>query len=188
MKKLTVAICNVKGGTGKTSLSLALAYTISDHLGHKIIYETNDAYGPPEIERTGGNPKLEVTIQDFGGFVPAGKGKSDMGFLLNEADCLLVPIRYERLSLRAGKDILAQRGGGRKAIVIGTECSERDCGILQEALGFEVLRFRSSTAVPAILTEQRSPYEIAEEKPLLIYSWKGWFNDVKAITRKVLDE
>jgi hypothetical protein len=205
MDKITVAIFNIKGGTGKTSLSLALAYTLSDHLGHNVVYQTNDAFGPGEMERMGSAPEYQITIQDFGGFVPSGS-KSDLAKLINQADCLLVPIRYERLSLRAGKDIIRQRDRDRRdPIVIGTECSAGSIAILREALGFETYRFRSSTAVTSMLNEQRSPYEIADENRLKGHSWgkniekyrhlkeevervvwKGWFKEMIDLAETVL--
>ena len=171
MDEITVAVFNIKGGTGKTALSLSLAYTFSDHLGHNVVYQTNDAFGPGEMERKGSAPQYKIIIQDFGGFVPSGS-KSDMTKLINQADCLLVPIRYERVSLRAGKEIIRQRDRNtREPIVIGTECSAGSIAILREALGFETFRFRSSTAVTAMLNEQRSPHDIAEENRLKGHSW-----------------
>ena len=188
MKNLSVAVSNVKGGVGKTSLSLALTYAFSDHLGHNVDYRTNDPFGPKPMEREGKKPKVNVIILDYGGFQLVGKKGGGAEELLNEVDCLLVPVRYDGLSLVAGKSILAKRDKSRKTFVIGTECSQKDCGILQAALGYDVFRFRHSTASPSIITENRSPYAIAEENPLLIYSWKGWFNDVQAIAGKILNE
>ena len=187
MKNLSVAVYSVKGGVGKSSLSIALAYTFSDHLGHNIDYRTNDPFGPKPMKREGKAPKVNVIILDYGGFQPVDKKGGGVGGLLNEVDCLLVPIRYDGLSLVAGKSILAKREKSH-TFVIGTECSQKDCGILQAALGYPVLRFRHSTASPSIITENRSPYLLAKETPLLAYSWEGWFNDVQAIAGKVLDE
>lgn len=103
----TVAVAHQKGGVGKTTTTLLLAYELADlHPGWRILVEDLDPYQHLTQRWPGNTPTLTL-VEDSAGegvirLLDTGPGDSpSFAHALNRADHVVVPVRPEPLSAQA---------------------------------------------------------------------------------------
>jgi hypothetical protein len=171
-------IYTTKGGAGKTNLAVALYHRINQD--YPCLYSTNDRYSPQLPE-----PTEEPIFQllDFGGW------EADLRILNEECDCVFIPTNDDILSIRAALSVVESLSNPN-IFVVGTKCSPKDMAMLEIVFDGKVqgvFRFRNSTATPTSIVEEKSPWVLAEERPLLKRAWSGLFDDVEAIYNKIIE-
>lgn len=173
-----ISVANVKGGCGKSNLSVALFWKFVEE-GIQPLYTSNDKYSPENL------PLFEspqVQICDFGGFAP----KSKEWKIINDSNnFVVVPTMMDSLSIEATVDFV-ENINNPNLIIAGTRATDDDVQLLKKIFTHDIFRFRNSTASPTSILEGKSPWELKDANPLLKRSWKGILGDVDKIFERII--
>lgn len=176
--KLTVY--NLKGGVGKTSLSLNLALT----LDYGII--TNDVYSPIEnvlpkerlmkLEPNDDVPEIPKDYDilfDFGGYLDARVIKA-----LKASDFVLIPIVCNILNVQVSISTIEEiKKYNDNIIIIANKTQQEDFREITEALDelgykYPIFEIKQSRALDAVFEKKRSIGSMVEEGGLQGYSFR----------------
>ncbi|NVK30129.1 MAG: hypothetical protein HWE20_03935 [Gammaproteobacteria bacterium] len=177
---MKIVVWNLKGGQGKTVLSLSIALLRGSYV------VTNDTYSPIEKVLPEGHalqmdpdddlPQVPDDIEliyDFGGYPDARVIEA-----VKQADAVLIPIIYEsplemQVTINALEEVERYTD---KIVVIANKCQGDDVEKVREVLGqfydYPVLEIKKSTAFSKAIEQKKSMRELMESSKLLEFHYK----------------
>jgi MinD superfamily P-loop ATPase len=187
---MKIAVFNLKGGVGKTAISLNLALD----LGWGVI--TNESYSPIEkalpegsFVKVGFNEQFPAVpdemdcIFDLGGFVD--ERSVDV---LRECSVVFIPtyvdtdpdIEVTKASIQAIEQHC------KNIFIIANKCKPSDAEALQKEISYPVLTLPFSKGFKRLYTDKKSIEQQASGNKLLAYSYKNViskFSRIKAVIK-----
>jgi cellulose biosynthesis protein BcsQ len=188
---MKITVFNLKGGQGKTTLSLSLA------LLYDFLIVTNDEYSPIDkvlpqgyvkhIKQGEQLPKIpdEVNvIYDFGGYpdlrvIEASKN----------SDWIIVPIIYKSpLDMQTAiKTVGELEKYNHKIILVINQAQKGDFEkakkVLNEFFDYPLFEVKNSTVFVKMVETSQSIQELVDESPLFCYHYKKPLEQIKSIKK-----
>ena len=177
---MKITIFNLKGGQGKTTISLALA------LSYGFFIITNDEYSPiDKILPTGYTKHLKQNeilpnvpdnislIYDFGGY-----SDERLTEVLNSSNWVIIPLVYDSpLDMQVTIKTIREVEQHNKNILIVLNKAkkgdfERAEKVLNGFFNYPILELKQSTAFVKMITQKKSLQELMKENKLLKTSYK----------------
>lgn len=188
---MKIVIFNIKGGQGKTSLAINLAFALN---GGVI---TNDIYSPLEtvlpenrFVKVGLNeqfPDIEednaYIIYDLGGWIDVRCVK-----LLQEADLIIIPVINDYINNQVALNTIEEvKKYNEKILIVANRTEKNDYNEIKTLIThfyqdqFEVLELKKSTAFSKIFTKSKSIDEIIKEDKLLAFAYREFIEQLQNI-------
>lgn len=177
---MKIVVYNLKGGVGKTSISLNLALTM------KLAIITNEPLSPLEVVleekrfiKLSRDDDLPVypndlnILFDLGGYLDQRAGSA-----LKQSDCVIVPVVNEFLDMHTTLEFIQDiEAYNKNIIVVANKTQKGDFDFIKKAMrehypDYPVLEIKQSRALPNILKYNMSVHEMAKANPLAKYSYK----------------
>lgn len=190
---MKIVIFNIKGGQGKTSLAINLAFS----LNAGII--TNDVYSPLEkvlpenrfikVDLKSDFPNIKEDnlklIYDLGGWIDTRCIK-----LLKEADLIIVPIINDYINNQVGINSIEEiKQYNKNILIIANRTEKKDYEEIKMLITnfygdkFPVLELKKSTAFSKIFDKSKSIDDIIQEDKLLAFAYR----EVKDQLQKIVN-
>lgn len=188
---MKIVIFNIKGGQGKTSLAINLAFALN---GGVI---TNDIYSPLEtvlpenrFVKVGLNeqfPDIEednaYIIYDLGGWIDVRCVK-----LLQEADLIIIPVINDYINNQVALNTIEEvKKYNEKILIVANRTEKNDYNEIKTLIThfyqdqFEVLELKKSTAFSKIFAKSKSIDEIIKEDKLLAFAYREFIEQLQNI-------
>jgi len=186
---MKITVFNLKGGQGKTTVSLALA------LSYGFLVVTNDEYSPIDKVLPKGHAKIlkhgeqlpavpnEVDIiYDFGGY-PDARILSAM----EKSQWVIVPVIYDspldvQVTIKSVREIEKHN---KNILLVANKSKPEDVEALQnifkDFFSYPLLRIKKSTAFVKMIKTKQSLQELTENNMLLRHSYKEPLEQIEAI-------
>lgn len=186
---MKITVFNLKGGQGKTTVSLALA------LSYGFLVVTNDEYSPIDKVLPKGHAKIlkhaeqlpvvpdEVDIiYDFGGY-PDARILSAM----EKSQWVIVPVIYDspldvQVTIKSVREIEKHN---KNILLVANKSKSEDVEALQKIFkdffSYPLLRIKKSTAFVKMIKTKQSLQELTENNMLLRHSYKEPLEQIEAI-------
>lgn len=191
---MKITVYNIKGGVGKTDISLNLALT----MGFAII--TNEPFSPIEkvfdesrfikLERDDKLPKLPPdkydVIFDLGGYLDNRAISA-----LQQSDCVVVPLINEFKDVHTTVNFIQEiEGYNNRIIIVANKTQKGDFENIKEIMKenypqYPVLEIKFSRSLPNIMKEKKSIQEMAEEGGLKAYFCKPVANQFEKLIKTI---
>lgn len=193
---MKITIFNLKGGQGKTSLSLALALSS----GYLIV--TNDAYSPidkvlpkgcvkhllpnEELPEVPNNVDL---IYDFGGYPDRRVIQA-----VKSSDWLIVPVIYDSpLEMQTTIKTISELEQYTDNIIIVVNKSQKDSlsittEVLNKYFSYPIFEVKQTTAFSKMVMHKKSIEELCKDNVLLAYHYKNPLKQIQAIQKYIKDK
>lgn len=186
---MELVVWNLKGGQGKTVLSVSLAML------YDFYVVTNDVHSPiddvlPEgkalrLNNTESLPKIPDSINliyDFGGYPD-----SRVIDAAKQADYVVIPIIYESpLEMQVTINAIGEiEEYNNNIIIIANKCQKGDFArvhkVLKEFYDYPILEIKKSTAFAKAIEQKMSLQKIMESNKLLAYHYAKPLEQIKKI-------
>jgi len=188
---MKITVFNLKGGQGKTTISLALA------LSYGFFIVTNDEYSPidkilpqghvkylTQNEELPNVPDHIPVIYDFGGYPDERLIQT-----LNISDWVLVPLIYESpLDMQVAIKTLREIEQHNKNILIILNKAkkgdlEKANQVLSGFFDYPLYELKQSTAFVNMVTKKKSLQDLIQSNKLLGYNYKKPLEQIQAIKK-----
>ena len=172
-------VYNIKGGVGKTNISLNLALTMDMNIiTNDSLSPIDEVLGENEVLKLEPDQQIEVyadeldIIFDLGGYldkraIPA----------LQQSCCVVVPVIGETIDLKNTVNYIQHiEEWNKNIIVVANKTQKGDYEIVKEVIesnypNYPVLEIKYTRALPNILKEKKSVHEMAKESRLNAYMY-----------------
>ena len=191
---MKITVYNIKGGVGKTDISLNLALT----MGFAII--TNEPFSPIEkvldesrfikLERDEVLPKLPPdkydVIFDLGGYLDNRAISA-----LQQSDCVIVPLINEFKDVHTTVNFIQEiEGYNNRIIIVANKTQKGDFENIKEIMKenyprYPVMEIKFSRSLPNIMREKKSIKEMVEEGGLKAYFYKSVANQFEKLIKTI---
>ena len=191
---MKITVYNIKGGVGKTDISLNLALT----MGFAII--TNEPFSPIEkvldesrfikLERDEVLPKLPPdkydVIFDLGGYLDNRAISA-----LKQSDCVIVPLINEFKDVHTTVNFIQEiEEYNKRIIIVVNKAQKGDFENIKEIMKenyprYPVMEIKFSRSLPNIMREKKSIKEMVEEGGLKAYFYKSVANQFEKLIKTI---
>lgn len=181
---MKIVVYNIKGGVGKTDISLNLALTMD------LAIITNEPFSPIEkildesrfikLDRDDDLPEIPDEydiVFDLGGYL------DDRAIsALKQSQCVIVPVVNEFKDVHTTVNFIQEIDGyNNKIIIVANKTQNDDFKHIKEVMNkhyphYPVLEIKQSRALPNIMKEKKSIREMADEGGLKTYFYKSVAN------------
>jgi len=186
---MKITVFNLKGGQGKTTVSLALA------LSYGFLVVTNDEYSPIDKILPKGHAKIlrhgealpvvpddANIIYDFGGY-PDERILSAM----KKSNWIIVPVIYDspldvQVTIKSVREIEKHN---KNILLVANKAQQKDLDslkkIFDDFFSYPLFRIKKSTAFVKMIKNKKSLQELTQNNSLLLYNYKEAIEQLEAI-------